>query len=48
MKILKENKNLVWLIDDKGKKLFSAENVQKLIEKLNKTLTIKKVVKNEQ
>jgi len=42
MKILKENKNLFWLLDDKGKKLFSADSLQKLIEKLNKTLTVKK------
>lgn len=42
MKILKENKNLFWLIDDNGKKLFSAESLQELMEKLNKTLTIKK------
>lgn len=44
MKILKEKNNLFWLIDDNKQKLFSAESLQELMEKLNKTLVIKKEV----
>ena len=43
MKIIKENKKLFWLIDDNNKKLFSAESLQELMEKLNKTITVKEV-----
>jgi hypothetical protein len=47
MKILKENKNLFWLLDDDKQKVFSAKSLQELMEKFNKTLVIKKGVKKK-